>query len=138
VGLEIDPSLVVDLPDSLDPNSGHEGGMRITEDLLKHKKKFTAILAFDDNTAFGAIRALSRAGLRVPDDCSVIGFDDVPPSGLAVPALTTVRQPMEALGAAAVGIALEGINAAIEERETSSVQRLLAPELVVRDTTRAI
>jgi DNA-binding LacI/PurR family transcriptional regulator len=45
---------------------------------------------------------------------------------------------MEALGAAAVGIALEGINAAIEERETSSVQRLLAPELVVRDTTRAI
>ena len=80
----------------------------------------------------------SRAGLRVPDDCSVIGFDDVPPSGLAVPALTTVRQPMEALGAAAVGIVLEGINAAIEERESSSVQRLLAPELVVRDTTRAI
>ena len=68
----------------------------------------------------------------------MIGFDDVPPSGLAVPALTTVRQPMEALGTAAVGIIMEGINAAIEDREFSAVQRQLAPELVVRDSTRAI
>jgi LacI family transcriptional regulator len=138
VSLEIDPSLVVDLPDSLDPNSGYEGGIKLTEELLRHKKKFTAIMAFDDNTAFGAIRALSRAGLRVPEDCSVIGFDDVPPSGLSVPALTTVRQPMEALGTAAVGIIMEGINAAIEDREFFAVQRQLAPELVVRDSTRAL
>jgi LacI family transcriptional regulator len=138
VGLEIDPSLVVDLPDSLDPNSSFEGGFRLTEDLLKHKKRFTALMAFDDMTAFGAIRGLSRGGLKVPEDCSVIGFDDVIPAGLSAPSLTTVRQPMEALGSAAVGIILEGMNAAVEERELKAFHRKLAPELVVRESTRAL
>jgi LacI family transcriptional regulator len=138
VGIEIDPSLVVDLPDSLDPNSGFEGGFRLTEDLLKHKKRFTALMAFDDLTAFGAIRGLARAGLKVPEDCSVIGFDDVIPAAFSAPSLTTVRQPMEALGSVAVGIAMEGINAAIEERELKAVHRKLAPELVVRESTRAL
>ena len=49
--------------------------------------KFTAVLAFDDLTALGAIRALHQAGRRVPDDCSVIGFDDVPLAALSTPAL---------------------------------------------------
>jgi LacI family transcriptional regulator len=138
MGLEIDPALVVDLPDSLDPNSSFDGGFKLTEELLKHKKRFTAIMAFDDMTAFGAIRGLARAGLRVPEDCSVIGFDDVIPAGLSVPSLTTVRQPMEALGTAAVGMIMEGINAAIEERESVAVHRQLAPELVVRESTRAV
>ncbi|MGC1910655.1 MAG: substrate-binding domain-containing protein, partial [Candidatus Acidiferrales bacterium] len=138
VGLEIDPGLVIDLPESLDPNSGFEGGVRLTEELLKRKKRFTALLAFDDMTAFGAIRGLARAGIRVPDDCSVIGFDDVMPSGISYPSVTTLRQPMEALGAQAVGIMLDGINAAVEERESLAVHRKLAPELVVRETTRAL
>lgn len=136
VGLEIDPALIVDLPDSLD--SGYEGGFKLTEELLKHKKKFTAVMAFDDMTAFGAIRALARAGLKVPEDCSVIGFDDVIPAGLSVPSLTTVRQPMEAIGSAAVGIVMESINAGIEERESLAVHRQLAPELVVRESSRAV
>ena len=138
VGLEIDPSLVVDLPDSLDPNSGFEGGFKLTEELMKRKKRFTAVMAFDDMTAFGTIRGLARAGLKVPDDCSVVGFDDVIPAGLSVPSLTTVRQPMEALGSAAVEIVMEGINAATEEREFQAVRRKLAPELVVRESTRAV
>jgi LacI family transcriptional regulator len=138
VGMEIDSSLVVDLPDSLDFNSGFESGFKITEELLKHKKRFTAVMAFDDMTAFGAIRGLARAGLRVPEDCSVIGFDDVFPASLSVPSLTTVRQPMEALGSAAVGIVMEGINATREDREFKAVHRKLAPELVVRESTRAI
>ena len=136
VGLEIDPALIVDLPDSLD--SGYEGGFKLTEELLKHKKKFTAVMAFDDMTAFGAIRGLARAGLKVPEDCSVIGFDDVIPAGLSVPSLTTVRQPMEAIGSAAVGIVMESINASIEERESLAVHRQLAPELVVRESSRAV
>ena len=90
-GMEIDPALVVQLPDSLDPNSGFEGGLRFTEELLQKKKRFTALVAFDDLTAFGSIRALTKAGLKVPEQCSVIGFDDVPISALAAPALTTVR-----------------------------------------------
>src|SRR6202043_1899384 len=77
-GLEIDPALVVQLPDSLDPNSGFEGGQRFTEEFLQKKKRFTALLAFDDLTALGAIRALTKAGMKVPEQCSVIGFDDVP------------------------------------------------------------
>jgi LacI family transcriptional regulator len=76
--------------------------------------------------------------MKVPEDCSVIGFDDVIPAGLSVPSLTTVRQPMEALGTAAVGMIMEGINAAIEERESVAVHRQLAPELVVRESTRAV
>lgn len=138
VGLEIDPTLVVDLPDSLDPNSSFEGGFKIVEEFLKHKKRFTAVMAFDDMTAFGAIRGLARAGLKVPEDCSVIGFDDVMLAGLSVPSLTTVRQPMEALGSAAVGIVLEAINSAIEEREFEVVHRKLPPELVVRESTRSV
>src|SRR5215469_6861246 len=134
VGLEIDPALVVDLPDSLDPNSGFEGGFRLVEELMKRKRRFTAVMAFDDMTAFGAIRGLARAGLNVPQDCSVIGFDDVIPAGFSVPSLTTVRQPMEALGSSAVGIVMEGINAVIEEREFQAVHRKLAPELVVRES----
>ncbi|MGH9744850.1 MAG: LacI family DNA-binding transcriptional regulator [Candidatus Acidiferrales bacterium] len=138
VGLEIDPALVVNLPDSLDHNSGFEYGFKLTEELLKQKKRFTAVMAFDDMTAFGTIRGLARAGLKVPDDCSVIGFDDVIPGGLSFPSLTTVRQPMEALGSSAVGIVMEGINAAAEDREFEPVHRKLAPELVVRESTRAV
>jgi len=138
VRLEIDPALVADLPDSLDSNAAFEGGFSLTEELLKHKKRFTALMAFDDMTAFGAIRALARAGLKTPDDCSVIGFDDVLPAGLSIPSLTTVRQPMEALGSAAVGIVMEGINAAAEDREFKPVHRKLAPELVVRESSRAL
>ena len=68
------------------------------------------MLAFDDMSAFGAIRALNKAGVRVPEQCSVIGFDDVATSALYTPSLTTVRQPMEAMGASAVGIVVDGIN----------------------------
>jgi LacI family transcriptional regulator len=138
VGLAIDPALVVNLPDSLDHNSGFECGFKLTEELLKQKKRFTAVMAFDDMTAFGTIRGLARAGLKVPDDCSVIGFDDVIPAGLSFPSLTTVRQPMEALGSAAVGIVMEGINAATEDREFEPLHRKLAPELVVRESSRAV
>jgi LacI family transcriptional regulator len=138
VGLDIDPALVVDLPDSLDPNTGFESGFKLTDELLKHKKRFTAVMAFDDMTAFGTIRGLARAGLKVPEDCSVIGFDDVIPAGLSVPSVTTVRQPMEAMGNTAVEIILEGMNAAAEEREFAAVHRLLAPELVVRESSRAL
>jgi len=106
--------------------------------LVKQKHPFTALVAFDDMTAFGAIRALAKAGLRVPDHCSVIGFDDVAASSLYTPPLTTVRQPMEAMGAMAVSIALEGINAVVQKREVTAVHRKLAPELAVRESTRRL
>ena len=138
VGFEIDPSLVLQLPDSLDPNSSFESGHRHTEDLLEQKKKFTAVMAFDDLTALGAIRALTKAGVKVPEQCSVTGFDDVALSSLAAPSLTTVRQPMEAMGGLAVNIVMEGINAALEKRDWNVVNQKMNPELVIRDSTRAV
>ena len=137
-GLELDSRMVVDLPESRDPLSSFEMGHKLTESLIKQKRQFTALLAFDDMTAFGAIRALGKAGLRVPEQCSVIGFDDVAASALCTPPLTTVRQPMEAMGADAVGIVLEGINCVLEKREVTAHHRKVAPELVVRESTRGL
>ena len=136
--LEIDSRLVLDLPESRDPLSSFEAGQKLTEELIKQKRQFSALLAFDDMTAFGAIRALSKAGLRVPEHCSVIGFDDVAPSALYTPALTTVRQPLEAMGNGAVSIVLEGIKSVLEKREVSAQHGRVAPELVVRDSTRSL
>jgi LacI family transcriptional regulator len=135
--LELDPHLTVDLPESSDPNSSFDIGYKLTEDMLKSKRAFTALMAFDDMTAFGAVRALTRAGLKVPEQCSVVGFDDVAASNLCTPALTTIRQPMEAMGAMAASIVLEGINAMLEKRDLPAVHRKLAPELAVRDSTRS-
>lgn len=136
-GLEIDPALVLQLPDSLDPNSGFEGGYRLTEELLQRKKRFTALLAFDDMTALGGIRALTKAGVKVPEHCSVVGFDDVPLSSLSAPSLTTIRQPLEAMGGLAVNLVMEGVNAGLEKREWNISRHRMNPELVIRDSTRA-
>jgi len=71
-------------PDVFDPIQ-FRARLPLTEELLRDKKKFTALLAFDDITALGAIRALAKAGIRVPEDCSVIGFDDVALPGFPRP-----------------------------------------------------
>lgn len=136
VGLELDPGLVVDLPESQDPLSGFEGSYRLTSNLLASNRPFTALMAFDDTAAFGAIRALATAGLRVPEHCSVVGFDDVPSAALYTPALTTLRQPMETMGSMAADLVVEAINAAQDKREFSPSHQKVTPELVVRESTR--
>ena len=136
-GLELDPKLIVDLPDQLSPNLGVDDAYRMTAELLNRKRPFTALMAFDDMTAFGALRALANAGVKVPGRCSVIGFDDVTPSSLFVPSLTTIRQPMEAMGTAAVNIIVDAISAAAEKRKVPAVHRKLAAELAIRESTRA-
>src|SRR5215475_15670598 len=136
-GYEIDQNLVMQLPDWLDPNSSFEGGFRLTEELLQKRKKFTALVAFDDLTALGAIRALNKAGIKVPEHCSVTGFDDVALSALAAPSLTTVRQPLETMGNLAVNTILEGINASQEKRDWAISHQRTTPELVIRESTQA-
>jgi LacI family transcriptional regulator len=136
--LEIDPRLVVDLPESGDPFSSFEQGYKLTEELLRRRRPFTALMAFDDMTAFGAIRALAKAGIRVPDQCSVAGFDDVAPAAIYSPALTTVRQPMEVMGTTAATIVLEAINAGLEKKPTRTIHRRIVPELMVRESTRNV
>ena len=136
--LELDPHLIVDLPESGDPFSSFEQGYKLTEELLGRGSPFTALMAFDDMTAFGAIRALGKAGIRVPDQCSVVGFDDVSPAALYSPALTTVRQPMEIMGAAVANIVIEAINGRLEKKSVRRIHRKVAPELVVRESTGSV
>jgi LacI family transcriptional regulator, galactose operon repressor len=137
-GMELDARLILDLPESRDPLSSFESGCKLTEELIRQKRSFTALLAFDDMSAFGAIRALTKAGIAVPEQCSVIGFDDVATSAIYTPSLTTVRQPMESMGASAVGIVVDGINAVLEKRDILATHKKVAPELVVRESTRNI
>ena len=136
--LPLDPRLIVDLPESGDPFSSFEDGYKLTEELLHRRHPFTALMAFDDMTAFAAIRALGKAGIRVPEQCSVIGFDDVATAAIYSPALTTVRQPMEMIGTVTATIVLEAINASLEKKPTPTIHRRIAPELIVRESTRSV
>ncbi|HKF22535.1 MAG TPA: LacI family DNA-binding transcriptional regulator [Candidatus Angelobacter sp.] len=135
VGLNIDPRLVLDLPDLRTPNAGFEAGIRASEELLRRGRAFTAIMAFDDMTAMGCLRTLTHEGIKVPDKCSVIGFDDIAPAGLTVPALTTIRQPMEAMGGVAVSMIVDTVRAGAERPDGGGETRKMSPELVVREST---
>ena len=137
-GLELDENLIFDLPESRDPLSSFEAGSKLTEELIRGKIPFTALMAFDDMTAFGAVRALAKAGRRVPENCSVVGFDDIANSSLYTPPLTTIRQPMETMGAMAVNIVVDGINGVLEKRPIPAVHRKVVPELAVRESTRSL
>ncbi len=137
-GIALDSKKIAELPESLDANSSFEAGMQLTTELLRRGKQFTALMAYDDVTALGALRALKKKGLQVPEDCSVIGFDDVAQAGLAIPSLTTVRQPMESMGAMSAGIVLEAIKAVDLKRSIPVVRRKIAPELIARESTRAL
>ena len=138
VGLAIDSKRVAELPESLDANSSFEAGAQLTTELLRRGITFTALMAYDDITALGALRALKRKGLRVPEDCSVIGFDDVAQASLSAPSLTTVRQPMEAMGALSAGIVLDAIKSLNQKRDIPVVRRKIPAELVVRESTQAL
>ncbi len=135
-GLSLDSSLVKEMPGSSDPLSGFTAGGALANELLKSHKKFTAIAAFDDMTAFGAIRALADSGRQVPQDCSVIGFDDIPMAALASPSLTTIRQPMREMGV----FAAEAICRQLAHPETPSehVLKLMAPALEERQSTQSL
>jgi LacI family transcriptional regulator len=137
-GFTLDSKKIAELPESLDANSSFEAGVQLTSELLRCGKSFTALLAYDDVTALGALRALKKKGVRVPEDCSVIGFDDVAQAGISIPSLTTIRQPMEAMGAMSAGIVLEAIKAVDLKKDIPVVRRKIAAELVSRESTRAI
>lgn len=135
-GLVLDPKLVRELPEMLDANSSFDGGVELTADLLRSRRRFTALMAFDDLAALGALRALAQAGVRVPDDCSVIGFDGVPPAAFSTPAITTIRQPMEEMGMIGTEWVLRAIEKDEEIGAIAPVLKLLPPSVVVRDSTQ--
>jgi len=128
LGIEINPQRVVQLQ-GLD--SSPELGYPFGKELLARRVPFTALFAYNDISAIGAMRAFQEAGLRVPEDISVVGFDDIVSASFCIPSLTTVRQPLKKMGR----IAAETLLARIEN--TGEVQSEIAvePELVVRRST---
>ena len=126
--LERDPTLV--LRGDYTARGGREAGKK----LLKMKDRPTAVFAGNDLSAIGAMSVLQSAGLRVPEDISIVGFDDLPAASQVHPALTTVRQPIAEMGRAAVNTLL----AVIAGLEVATPQVALPTELVVRKSTAAM
>lgn len=95
----------------------------------------TAIVAATDALAIGVLRGAYVAGVRVPADLSVVGFDDIPWAATTVPALTTVRMPTAEMAAAAIKVAIRLAGQPIRDRPQASIVRVFRPELVVREST---
>lgn len=134
-GLELNARLMVTLKT---PFSTHEGGFALTKQLLSRRLPFTALVAFDDMTAFGAIRALTSERLKVPQDCSVVGFDDIPVAAFYNPSLTSVREGMEDLGSIGGQILIDAIVATRKNKHFDPTHRKIRPQLVVRESTAAV
>src|SRR5450755_2885391 len=129
LGLRINPRLVTQLKgDSPSPQLGYKA----TNKLLATSEPFSALFAFNDISAMGAIRALRESGRNVPEDVSVVGFDDIQSAAFQNPALTTVRQPLREMGRAAAEILLKRINRPGSELHD---KHTVEPELIIRETT---
>jgi LacI family transcriptional regulator len=128
LGLEIKPELVISLERDM---SSPELGYPVVQQLLAAKLPFTALVAFNDISAIGAIRALQDVNLRVPDDISVIGFDDIKAAAFTLPRLTTINQPLEEIGRIATQSLLNRIHNTMPPGDEITVE----PELVVREST---
>jgi DNA-binding LacI/PurR family transcriptional regulator len=120
-GAEVPPLLPADWSAA----SGYRAGQ-----VLARMPEVTAIFAANDHLALGVLRALSERGRRVPDDVSVVGFDDVPEAAYFIPPLTTVRQDFDAVARASLDLLL----AQIESGQLTAQRHRIAPTLVARDS----
>jgi LacI family transcriptional regulator len=126
--IRIDPELTIQI-DADDPTP--RLGYPFAKQLLAREKQFTALFAYNDISAIGAIRAIQERGLRVPQDISVVGFDDIPGAGFYSPSLTTVRQPLNRMGE----VAAQSLLDRIEGKKEYLSEIAIEPELVVREST---
>jgi LacI family transcriptional regulator len=128
MGVRMRPELIIELKgDDPSPNLGYP----FAQQLLERKQPFTALFAYNDISAIGSIYAFSEAGLRVPDDISVVGFDDIQSAAYITPSLTTVRQPLLKMGEIAARALLDRINGRMKYVPEIAIE----PELVVRRST---
>ncbi len=128
LGVELDPELIVQIDST---ESSPSLGYPFAKKLLERKRPFTALFAYNDISAIGSIRAFQEAGMRVPHDISVVGFDDIPAAAFHYPSLTTIRQPLHKMGELAVDMLVDQIERRSEWQREIAVQ----PELVVREST---
>lgn len=128
--IPFDPDLTAQLTgDSSSPQMGYKA----TQEIIAKGKPFTALFAFNDISAIGAIRALRESGLLVPRDVSVVGFDDILSAAFQNPSLTTVRQPLQRMGEIAAELMVRRIESATNAPETEAI--VLEPELMIREST---
>jgi LacI family transcriptional regulator len=106
-------------------------GERVAESLLSQPNRPTAIFGFNDNVAIGAMNAARKLGLRVPEDVSIVGFDDTLMSRVVTPKLTTIRQPLAELGRTGVSLLMR----LLEGQRLDALRMELSTTLVVRDST---
>ncbi len=138
IGLRIDPAHVIRIDAAgWSMKTGYhpmapEIGYKPMQALLEKSRGFTAVFCFNDIVAIGAIRALNDAGISVPADISVVGFDDILSAAYFTPALTTVRQPLFEMGQRGAQVLLERI--ANREKEFPS-EIVMPPEFIVREST---
>ena len=130
LGISVHEELTIQL-DSDAPTP--EVGFGVTRRLLERNKAFSALFAFNDISAIGAIQALRNAGKRVPEDVSVVGFDDIQSAAFQNPGLTTVRQPLRQMGVVAAETLLQRITAPLQNNYPREI--VVRPELIVRQST---
>ena len=128
LGIRIQPELTVQIAGG-DPTP--HLGYPFAKELLAHKRPFTALFAYNDISAIGAMWAFREAGLRVPEDISVVGFDDIPLAAFSNPGLTTVHQPMQRMGQ----IAAKTVIDQIEGKAEHVPEIVIEPEFIVRAST---
>jgi LacI family transcriptional regulator len=132
IGLRMRPELCVHIrTNSWSPELGYP----VVRDLLASRRDFTAIFCFNDIAAIGAIRAIKDAGLRCPEDISVVGFDDITSAAYHTPSLTTIRQPLRRMGEMAAQLLLKRIQ---NPKEPFPDTVMFEPELMVRESTTAL
>ena len=128
LGIQVDSELVIRLELNL---SSPELGYPVAQHLLQQKRPFTALVSFNDIAAIGAMRAFRDNNLRVPEDISVVGFDDIQGAAYHNPSLTTIRQPLHHMGTTAAKILLQRLRAQKEDPGYIAI----APELIIREST---
>ncbi len=124
----------IEPPIHIEGNWSTPGGYQATRRLLEQGHQFSAVVAANDSMALGAYRALHQAGLRVPDDVSVVGFDDILEAAYFTPPLTTVSHDYIQLGS----VGFEYLMQLMDDPETHIEQRLIRPKLIVRESTARI
>jgi DNA-binding LacI/PurR family transcriptional regulator len=135
MGIQVKPELTATMGTyfATGEKSMMQRGYEAAQMLMRKSQDFTALLAFNDGSAVGAIRAIQDAGLTVPQNVSVVGIDDIQIVGFISPRLTTVRQPLKHMGEMAASTLLQRIQCEAVPEET-----VVQPELVVRESTSRI
>ncbi|MGH9586072.1 MAG: LacI family DNA-binding transcriptional regulator [Acidobacteriaceae bacterium] len=128
LGLEVQSDLIIQLQENI---SSPELGYPVVQQLLRTKRPFTALVSFNDVAAIGAIRSFRDHHLRVPEDVSVIGFDDIQGAAYHNPSLTTIRQPLNSMGITSARVLLDRLRGKKDYPEEIAI----VPELIIREST---